>query len=64
MPIGHCDVHLAGHILPTGVTVMHPTHKSALGLFAVRDLALPQVLAALEMAMRTEEQAARADGRR
>lgn len=62
--IGHCDEHLAGNILPTGLNVTYRTRESALGLFAVRDLALPQVDAALEMARRAEEQAARAEGRR
>ena len=64
LPIGHCDEHLAGNILPTGLTVTYRTRESALGLFAVRDLALPQVDAALEMARQAEEQAARAEGRR
>lgn len=64
LPIGHCDEHLAGTILPAGSTVTYRTRESALGLFAVQDLALPQVDAALEMAKQAEEQAARAEGRR
>lgn len=64
MPIRHCDVHLEGRLLPTGLTVTYRTRESSLGLFAVRDPALPQADAALEMARRAEEQAARAEGRR
>ncbi|MDH6330431.1 MULTISPECIES: hypothetical protein [Stenotrophomonas] len=62
--IVHCDVDLAGTLLPAGFTVTYRTRESALGLFAVRDLVLPQVDAVLEMARRAEEQAARAEGRR
>lgn len=64
MPIRHCDEHLGGTILPTGLTVTYRTRESALGFFAVRDLALPQVDEALEMARQAEEQAVRAEGRR
>lgn len=62
--IGHCDVHLAGTILPTGLTVTYRTRESALGLFAVRERGLPQMEAALEMGRRAREQADRAEGRR
>ena len=62
--IVHCDVHLAGNILPTGLSVTYRTRESALGLFAVQELALPQLDSALEMAKRAEQQAARAEGRR
>lgn len=61
--IVHCDVHLAGNILPTGLNVTYRTRESALGLFAVRELDLPQLDSALEMAKRAEQQAARAEGR-
>jgi hypothetical protein len=62
--IGHCDVHLGGIILPTGMRVTYRTRESALGMFADREPALPQLDSALEMAKRAEQQAARALERR
>lgn len=62
--IRHCDPYLGGSILPTGMGVAYRTRESALGLFADRELAVPQLDSALEMANRAEQQAARAAGRR
>lgn len=62
--VGHCDASLGGRILPTGIGVTYRTRESALGLFVDREPTLPQLDAALEMADRAEQQAARAAGRR
>lgn len=64
MRLRRCDTHLGGNILPPGMRVTYRTRESALGLFADREPALPQLDSALEMANRAEQQAARALERR
>lgn len=63
IPIHHCDAKLGGSTIK-GMDVTFRTRESALGLFIDGGPVIPQLDAALEMARRAEEQAARAEGHR
>lgn len=61
--IEDCDTSLGGSTI-SGFDITYRTRESALGLFFDRVPGVPQLDAALEMARRAEEQAARAEGHR